>query len=50
MKAVVFAAGMGTRLKPFTDRHPKALVDIDGEAMLGHVLLKIKAADRPYQR
>ena len=34
MKAVVFAAGMGTRLKPFTDRHPKALVDIDGEAML----------------
>ena len=44
MKAVVFAAGMGTRLKPFTDRHPKALVDIDGEAMLGHVLLKIKAA------
>lgn len=44
MKAVVFAAGLGTRLKPFTDSHPKALVEVGGEAMLGRVLKKLKRA------
>jgi MurNAc alpha-1-phosphate uridylyltransferase len=34
MKALIFAAGKGTRLKPFTDSHPKALVKVNGVALL----------------
>lgn len=34
MKAFLFAAGKGTRLKPFTNRFPKALVKINGVALL----------------
>lgn len=44
MKAVVFAAGIGSRLKPFTDFHPKALAEIAGKPILGHVLDKLIAA------
>ncbi len=44
MKAMVFAAGLGTRLKPLTDTLPKALVPIGGEPLLGHVLRKLVAA------
>ena len=29
MKALIFAAGKGTRLKPFTDFHPKALAEVN---------------------
>ncbi|WP_144283373.1 nucleotidyltransferase family protein [Chryseobacterium echinoideorum] len=34
MKALIFAAGKGTRLKPFTDYHPKALAKVNGVALL----------------
>jgi mannose-1-phosphate guanylyltransferase len=43
MKALVFAAGLGTRLKPLTDTMPKALVPIDGNPLLEHVLRKLIA-------
>ncbi|WP_417428220.1 nucleotidyltransferase family protein [Halpernia sp.] len=34
MKALIFAAGKGTRLKPFTDKHPKALFKVNGVPLL----------------
>lgn len=39
-KAMIFAAGMGTRLKPITDHMPKALVEISGKPLIEHVLAK----------
>lgn len=34
MKAMIFSAGLGTRFKPWTDKHPKALALINGKALL----------------
>lgn len=44
MKALVFAAGLGTRLKPFTLEHPKALVPVGGMPMLRRVIEKLRDA------
>ena len=38
MKALLLAAGLGTRLKPITDNIPKCLVPIDGRPLLGYWL------------
>src|SRR5437868_5935452 len=32
--AMIFAAGLGTRFKPWTDKHPKALAIINGKSLL----------------
>jgi len=42
MRALIFAAGLGTRLKPITDTMPKALVPVCSKPLLGHIIEKLK--------
>lgn len=44
MKAMIFAAGLGTRLKPLTDTLPKALVPVCGQPLLYHVIKRLRDA------
>ena len=41
---MIFAAGLGTRLKPFTDNAPKALAPLAGKTLLYHVITGLRAA------
>jgi MurNAc alpha-1-phosphate uridylyltransferase len=34
MKAMIFSAGLGTRFKPWTDKHPKAVAPVNGKSLL----------------
>ena len=38
---MIFAAGLGTRLKPYTDHCPKAMVEVAGRPMIAHQLEKL---------
>ncbi len=42
-KALLFAAGLGTRLRPFTDEHPKALAPVNGKTLLQRNIEYLKA-------
>lgn len=44
MQAMIFAAGLGTRLKPLTDTMPKALVSVGGKPLLRHTLERLSDA------
>ncbi len=41
MRAIIFAAGVGSRLKPFTDAHPKALAPVGAKPVIGHLMDKL---------
>ena len=44
MKALIFAAGLGTRLKPLTDNLPKALAPLAGHTLLYHVMMRLASS------
>ncbi len=44
MKAMVLAAGVGSRLRPLTDEIPKALLDVGGAPMIERVIRRLQSA------
>ncbi|MBO4555241.1 MAG: nucleotidyltransferase family protein [Elusimicrobiales bacterium] len=44
MKAIIFAAGYGTRLRPLTDKVPKPLIEVNGKTILQRALEQLVCA------
>ncbi|KCZ73178.1 UDP-N-acetylglucosamine diphosphorylase/glucosamine-1-phosphate N-acetyltransferase [Candidatus Methanoperedens nitroreducens] len=44
MKAVILAAGKGTRMGPLTESRPKVMLPIDNRPILEHIIVRLKAA------
>ncbi len=41
-KAMLLAAGLGTRLRPMTENRPKPLIEVDGRALIDHTLDRLQ--------
>src|ERR1017187_1696955 len=44
MKAMILAAGLGTRFKPWTDQHPKALALVNGKSLLERNIIYLQSS------
>ena len=47
MRALVLAAGVGSRLRPYTDDRPKPMLEVGGQPIIGYNLAMLAAARPP---